>query len=312
MPAKIFRAARPLEKTKMDKQVQQLRALIEEDLKKRLAGSDTYAQKLWQAMQYSVMAGGKRLRPVMLMLTGLSLGAPQQRLLAFASGLEMIHTYSLIHDDLPAMDNDDYRRGRLTNHKVYGQAAAILAGDGLLNLGLETMAGQADQETGEGQRCCVKALSYIASCSGPSGMVAGQMADLLSEGRTVSLEELTYIEFQKTSRLLMAAVAGGAVLSGADPETVSVLEQAAGKLGLAFQIQDDVLDVTGTLETLGKMPDSDEKTAKSTFVSLYGLDRAMDKSQELTLQAVKALEILPGEYGQSLRSLAASLTTRKS
>ena len=266
--------------------------------------------RLYEAMEYSLMAGGKRIRPVLLILTGLSLGADLKDLMPFACALEMIHTYSLIHDDLPAMDDDDYRRGRLTNHKVFGEAEAILAGDGLLNLAHELMAKTALEAGPERMVQALKALYYISHAAGPKGMIAGQSADLASEGKQISGEGLTYIEFNKTSRLLMAALCGGAYLAGASEEAVEKLEKAAGNTGLAFQIQDDLLDVEGTLEKLGKQPDSDQKSGKATFVSLYGLEEAKRQVNVLTEEALSYLAFLPGEEGDEVRALIRSLAER--
>ena len=228
----------------------------------------------------------------------------------------MIHTYSLIHDDLPAMDNDDYRRGRLTNHKVYGEAAAILAGDGLLNLAFETMgeamchmAGQVDGS--HRLQNMAKANAFMARCAGPSGMIAGQIADLASEGRQIDIEELTYIEYNKTSQLLMAALVCGGLLAGADDAIIEKLQKAGGALGKAFQIWDDVLDVEGSLEELGKAPSSDAANEKATFVSCYGLEKAKEEAARLTDEALENLQILPGEYGEAVRRMTADLIKRR-
>ena len=289
---------------------------IEQGLSQRMQKADRYNHTVWEAMQYSLLAGGKRIRPMLMLWTGLSLGASEEDLLPFAQSLEMIHTYSLIHDDLPAMDNDDYRRGRLTNHKVYGEATAILAGDGLLNLAFETMGETMAQVIGgeNGNRRLqnmTQAFAYMARCAGPSGMIAGQMADLASEGRQIDIEELTYIEYNKTSRLLMAALVCGGLLAGASEEVVQHLEEAGGALGKAFQIWDDVLDVEGSLEELGKAPSSDAANEKATFVSCYGLDRAKEEAAKLTQEALDNLQVLPGAYGEAVRQLTAELITRK-
>ena len=290
--------------------------LIEQELDLRMQQADQYNRTVWEAMQYSLMAGGKRIRPVLLLWTGLSLGADEQDLLPFAQSLEMIHTYSLIHDDLPAMDNDDYRRGRLTNHKVYGEAAAILAGDGLLNLAFETMgeamchmAGQVDGS--HRLQNMAKANAFMARCAGPSGMIAGQIADLASEGRQIDIEELTYIEYNKTSQLLMAALVCGGLLAGADDAIIEKLQKAGGALGKAFQIWDDVLDVEGSLEELGKVPSSDAANEKATFVSCYGLEKAKEEAARLTNEALENLQILPGEYGEAVRRMTADLIKRR-
>ncbi len=265
---------------------------------------DAQDRTLWEAMRYSLSAGGKRVRPALMTLTALSLGAGEERVAPFAAALEMIHTYSLIHDDLPAMDNDDYRRGQLTNHKVYGEAAAILAGDGLLNLAYEIMA---DHASDDGS---LKALRYIAHAAGPKGMIAGQIADMESEARPVSEEELSYIERHKTGKLLTAAFVAGGYLARADEERIQVLEQAGYRMGTAFQIQDDILDVEGSLAELGKAPGSDEQNQKGTFVSIYGLAQAKKKSKQLSEESIALLDTLPGEYGAMTRELVASLIGR--
>ena len=229
----------------------------------------------------------------------------------FACALEMIHSSSLIHDDLPAMDDDDYRRGRLTNHKVFGEAAAILAGDGLLNLAYEIMADTAAKlEEPLDKSRAVHAMAYIAQCAGAKGMMAGQIADLESEEKQIEASELTYIEFNKTSRLLMAAIKGGALLAGANEETLSMLEEAAGKIGLAFQIQDDVLDVEGSFEKLGKPLGSDEKSQKATFVSLYGLEEAKTRVRKLSEEASELVSILPGDDGRIVQIMVDQLQKR--
>lgn len=288
---------------------------LEKELELRMQRGDRYNRQVWEAMQYSLMAGGKRIRPMLLMWTGLSLGASEADLLPFAQSLEMIHTYSLIHDDLPAMDNDDYRRGRLTNHKVYGEATAILAGDGLLNYAFETMGDAMVQAATEGssQRLqnMTRAMAYMARCAGPSGMIAGQMADLASEGRQIDLDELTYIEYNKTSQLLMAGLMCGGLLAGAGADVLTALEKAGGALGKAFQIWDDVLDVEGSLEELGKRPSSDAANEKATFVSCYGLEKAKEEAGRLTETALQKLQVLPGIYGDEVRKLTAELIKRK-
>ena len=280
---------------------------LEEQLLAYTEREDAFNHTVWEAMRYSLMAGGKRIRPVIMVLTAQALGAALEKVLPFAAALEMIHTYSLIHDDLPAMDNDDYRRGRLTNHKVYGEAAAILAGDGLLNLAYETMA---DAVAANPEPGCIKALQYIARGAGSSGMIAGQIADMESETQPVGEEGLYYIEHNKTGCLLTSAFVAGGYIAGADPDCIEVLEKAGFKMGTAFQIQDDILDIEGTLEELGKAPGSDEQNHKETFVSLYGLEEARKKSKELSEEAIRLLEILPGDYGCMVRELVESMVGR--
>lgn len=280
---------------------------FEDRLEKCLDRADQYDKVLWDAMSYSLMAGGKRLRPVFLMLTGLSLGQKEEKLMPFAMALEMIHTYSLIHDDLPAMDNDDYRRGKLTNHKVFGEATAILAGDGLLNLAAEVMA---DEAVSSSDLNAVKAMQIILHAAGPKGMIAGQTADMLAEERSLGAEGLAYIDHNKTGQLITAAFLAGGALAGDDDETMKTLEKAGFAIGTAFQIQDDILDIEGSQEVLGKPIGSDEKNHKETFVSVYGLEKAKQTSRELSEQAIQDLSCLPGDYGVLIRELVSFLINR--
>lgn len=278
---------------------------FEEDLKQRVSKADDFNRTLWESMSYSLMAGGKRIRPVLMTLTALALGAPEAKVRPFAAALEMIHTYSLIHDDLPAMDNDDYRRGRLTNHKVFGEACAILAGDGLLNLAFEEMAeGVCDAGT-------LQAMRYIAHGAGPSGMIAGQIADMESETQPVGENGIRYIERNKTGRLLTAALVAGGACAGASEEVLDALEKAGFAFGTAFQIQDDILDIEGSLEELGKQPGSDEANQKETFITIYGMEQAKVKSKELSEEAIGYLEVLPGIYGELVRDQIRAMIGRR-
>ena len=284
---------------------------FEEQLHFAVSGDSGFDAKLWEAMEYSLLAGGKRLRPAFLMLTGLALGASEKELTPFALALEMIHTYSLIHDDLPAMDNDDYRRGRLTNHKVFGEGIAVLAGDGLLNLAAETMIdavlGMTDLQRQKG----LLAMQRIMKAAGPSGMIAGQTADIEAEERLLGAEGLQFIDHNKTGQLLCAPFVCGAYLAGADPSVREVLEHAGFRIGTAFQIQDDILDIEGDAALLGKEPGSDAANHKETFVTVYGLNEAKETARQLSEEAMEDLKVLPGPYGAMARALTASLITRK-
>lgn len=293
--------------------IETLRSSVEEELKKRMRREKTVL--IGEAEAYSLLGGGKRIRPVLFLLTVLSLsGRVSETALSFAGALEMIHTYSLIHDDLPAMDDDSFRRGRLTSHKKYGEATAILSGDALLNLAYETMseaAADAFLKSPEEGRCAVEAMRYIAVSAGSKGMIQGQMLDLSSEGESISLELLTELEKEKTGKLFMAAFAGAALLSGR-AKIAGGLEDAGKSLGLAFQIQDDILDETGSLEELGKEPGKDAADQKATFVSLYGLKEAKEAAKKETERCVDALRLLPGEAGEAARGLVRSLLARNS
>lgn len=259
------------------------------------------------AMKYSLLAGGKRLRPILLMATADALGANGYDFLTAACGLEMIHTYSLIHDDLPCMDNDDYRRGRLTNHKVFGEALALLAGAGLLTLAFEVMAEQRNVKPST----LVEFIHETAMCAGNFGMVGGQALDLEAEGRAISAKELKTLHEGKTGAMFIAAVRGGAHLAGATEEQLLALTRFAELVGLAFQIEDDILDVTSTQEELGKPIGSDAKNEKSTYVSLFGLEEARKMADETTEEALRCLDMF-GEKADALRELAKLMCHRRS
>lgn len=280
------------------------RKLIDSFLENRLAKKGI--SKVDDAMAYSLLAGGKRIRPVLLMATAEALGVKGYNYLPVACGLEMIHTYSLIHDDLPCMDDDDYRRGRLTNHKVFGEAMAILAGDGLLTLAFEVMLEQKNVDP----RVLIETVREMAMCAGNFGMVGGQGLDLENEGKSISAEELRKMHAGKTGALFIAAVRGGAHLAGANEEELLALTKFADLLGLAFQITDDILDVEGTTEDLGKPAGSDEKNHKSTYVSLYGLEAAKALAEKTVAEALECLEMF-GENAEALREITRLMCSRK-
>jgi geranylgeranyl diphosphate synthase type II len=243
-----------------------------------------------EAMKYSLFAGGKRLRPILMTETCRALRGDVAVIMPLALGMEMIHTYSLIHDDLPAMDNDDLRRGKPTNHKVFGDAMAVLAGDGLLNYAVETMLQGTQSLDGEMLTNYLAAMRIIMGASGISGMIGGQVADILSEEQVISLEEMDYIHMHKTGALLEACVQSGCLIAGAEPATQGRLISYSQRIGLAFQIVDDILDIEGNEEDLGKPIGSDEKNHKSTFVSLYGLKASKLKVDELEREALEMLK----------------------
>ena len=264
---------------------------------------ETLPQKtLFSAMRYSLLAGGKRLRPVLTLEFCRVCGGDPETALPFAAAMEMVHTYSLIHDDLPCMDNDDYRRGRLTNHKVYGEAAAVLAGDALLTAAFETL-GKAKLEP---QRIAA-ALSVLASEAGELGMVGGQMLDLEGEGKNLGAAEIMEIHRRKTGALIKAACCLGVAAAGGTERQMAAAQSYAEALGLAFQLRDDILDVIGDAKLLGKATHMDEK--KSTFVSLYGTQRCQQMVQQQTEKAVATLEAF-GDTG-FLRELAEQMAKRE-
>jgi geranylgeranyl diphosphate synthase type II len=257
---------------------------VEQALKMYLEELDA-PEELKQAMEYSLMAGGKRLRPIFLLATVDALNGNLQQGIPAACALEMIHTYSLIHDDLPALDNDDYRRGKLTNHKMFGEALAILAGDALLTFAFDVLT-RSDSLSPQQLVMMVRELSFRA---GPAGMVGGQTADVLGEGKALDLDEIDYIHRHKTGDMLVCAVRLGCFIAGATPDQLDCLTRYAQEIGLAFQIQDDILDVVGESSKLGKAVGSDHKNRKNTYPSLLGLEKSREALREHVLKAKEAL-----------------------
>jgi geranylgeranyl diphosphate synthase type II len=244
-------------------------------------------EKLVQAMTYSLKAGGKRIRPALLLATIQSFEKPIESGLDVACAIEMIHTYSLIHDDLPAMDDDDIRRGKPTNHKIFGEALAILAGDALLTYSFELVAQMKNQDVTAEQKLLL--IQEIAKAAGPEGMVGGQVADMEGENKSLTLEELIYIHHHKTGDLLTASIVTGAIIAGAAEDDIANLRMFAKELGLMFQIKDDILDVEGDPETIGKPIGSDDGNNKSTYPNLLGLDGAKKMLNEHMTQAKEYL-----------------------
>lgn len=259
-----------------------------------------------EAMKYSLLAGGKRIRPLLLMATADTVGGNGYNYLPVACGLEMIHTYSLIHDDLPLMDNDDYRRGRLTNHKVYGDGMALLAGDALLTLAFEVMLEQKNVSSD----VLVETIREVAMCAGNYGMVGGQALDIDAEGKEISMTELNTLHAAKTGAMFIAAVRTGARLAGADSQQLLALTKFADLIGLAFQITDDILDVEGNLQEMGKTAGSDARKAKTTYVTLYTLAGAKALAEKTINEALGCLEIF-GDNALPLRNIANMICNRK-
>ncbi|MBO6015156.1 MAG: polyprenyl synthetase family protein [Lachnospiraceae bacterium] len=283
---------------------------IEGVLAKYLPIEQGPAQIVLEAMNYSVNAGGKRLRPMLMKEAFVLCGGEGDIVEPFMAALEMIHTYSLVHDDLPAMDNDEYRRGRKTTHVVYGETMAILAGDALLNYAFETACKAFARNPGNVR--VERAFEILAKKAGIFGMIGGQTADILAEnaGEDVDLQRLLFIHEKKTAALIQAALCTGAVLAGADEETVSRLELVGYNVGVAFQIQDDILDVTGTQQELGKPIGSDEKNNKTTYVTLAGLKKAGEEVERLSEEAATILEAFPVR-NPFLEDLIRELITRR-
>ena len=264
-------------------------------------------KEIMEAMNYSVTAGGKRLRPLLMHETYRMFGGTGRVIQPLMAAIEMVHTYSLVHDDLPAMDNDQYRRGKLTTHAKYGHAMGVLAGDGLLNYAFETAMTAFD--CGEDVERVAKALKILGRKAGIYGMIGGQSVDVEYEGKPLTEEQLCFIYRLKTSALIEASMMIGAVLAGACDEDVEKIEQIAHKVGMAFQIQDDILDVIGDADTLGKATKSDEKNNKTTYVSVKGLEQAQKDVAEYSKEAVTLLEELPYE-NEFLKELILNLIHR--
>ena len=264
---------------------------VEQIVTSFLPKEEGYQKTVLEAMKYSVSAGGKRLRPMLMLETYRMFGGKSKVIEPFMAAIEMIHTYSLIHDDLPAMDNDEYRRGRKTTHVVYGEAMAILAGDALLNYAFETAASAFVLD--EGNPAIGKAFMILASKAGVYGMIGGQVLDVESEGKEIDADTLKFIHIHKTSALLESAMLIGAVLAGASEQQQRTVELAARELGLAFQIRDDILDVTGNTDELGKPVGSDEKNHKNTYVALEGLEKAKEDVKRYSESAIDRLKSLP-------------------
>lgn len=282
-------------------------------IKAYLPDESGWARTVMEAMNYSVNVGGKRLRPMLMAETYQLFGGSDSVIEPFMAAIEMIHTYSLVHDDLPAMDNDEYRRGRKTTWVVYGDAMAVLAGDGLLNYAFETALRVFEMSGSDADRKA-RALKILAKKAGINGMIGGQTADIEAEnlGDQVTQEHLLFIHEHKTAALIQAAMMVGAVLAGADDEQICLVERAAYEIGIAFQIQDDILDVTSSLETLGKPVGSDARNQKTTYVTLKGIEEASREQREMSDHAIKLLESL-GEKGfqnEFLIRLIQSLITR--
>jgi geranylgeranyl diphosphate synthase type II len=263
---------------------------IEEVLKVYLPEQEGSQKIIMEAMEYSLMAGGKRLRPMLMQETYRLFGGSGKVVEPFMTALEMIHTYSLVHDDLPAMDNDEYRRGKKTTHAVYGETMGILAGDGLLNYAFEVASGAFDLELSPRT---AKAMQILATKAGIYGMIGGQVADIESEHKTVGLDTIEFIHKNKTAALIESAMTIGAVLAGASEEEIAKVHSIATDVGFAFQIQDDILDVTSTTEEVGKPVGSDAKNEKSTYVSLKGLAQSKADVAFYSNRALDTLASLP-------------------
>lgn len=283
--------------------------IIEEELISYLPKKYKYEKNLISSMEYSLTAGGKRIRPMLAIEFAKLCGGTQEAVMPFACAVEMIHTYSLIHDDLPCMDNDDMRRGKPTNHKVYGENIALLAGDALLTLAFQTILSEKAIAL-NGSEKCAKAGSVLAECAGAVGMVGGQTIDLESENKQITDELLKIMDIKKTGALISAACQLGCISAGANDEQLKAAADYALNIGIAFQIVDDILDVTSDTETLGKPVGSDEQNKKSTYVSLLGIEKCREISRELTEKAVSSLSVFESDT-EELKKFAFYLLNRE-
>ena len=289
----------------LQQRLKEYSALVEAGLDRLFPQEDCRHSRIFEACRYSLLAGGKHIRAALLLEFYRLCGGKVEDALAFACGLEMIHTYSLVHDDLPCMDNDDFRRGKPSNHKVYGETMATLAGDALLNRAFEVML---EQETVPAA-CAMKAAARISRCSGVYGMIGGQVQDLSMEGRPATLVELREMVSLKTGALIRAACEAGVLLAGGDEIRRKAAKDYAAAVGLAFQIQDDILDVVGDQNLLGKAIGSDAANEKTTFVSVYGLEACRGMVRDLTLEAQAAADVF--DDSEFLKELAEYLAQRK-
>ena len=294
-------------KNKLQTRVEEVEQVIQSFLPEEVG----YQKTVLEAMNYSVLAGGKRLRPMLMEETYKLFGGSGKIVEPFMAAMEMIHTYSLVHDDLPAMDNDEYRRGRKTTHVVYGEGMAILAGDGLLNFAFETALKAFDMEPAN--PAIGKAMQVLAKKAGIYGMIGGQTADIEAENMDqskVSNDLLLFIHENKTAALIQSSMMIGAILAGASEEDVKALEKIAYNVGIAFQIQDDILDITSSLEVLGKMTGSDEKNNKVTYVTLNGMEKSKEDVEKLSKEALDLLSSFENK-NEFLNQLIEELITRE-
>lgn len=283
-----------------------LKEEIENYLSKLFKNEGTYDKKLYEAMDYSLNIGGKRIRPLLFMNTYSVYKDNYKDVMDVAAAIEMIHTYSLIHDDLPCMDNDDLRRGKPTNHKVFGEAMALLAGDGLLSEAMNVMFKYCTYK----DLNAVKACSLIAEACGAYGMVGGQVVDMISTGKEISKEQLKYMHRKKTGALIKAAILSGAVLGEAPTDEYKLFEEFGEKVGLAFQIKDDILDIVGDSKTMGKKAKSDIENDKTTYVNTYGLDECKKMCIDITEECMNILSKINGDT-EGLRRITEFLLERK-
>ena len=282
--------------------------LVDRALEKYLPKRDGFSSEISKSMRYTLFAGGKRIRPVLCMASAEAVGGSADAVLPVACAIEMIHTYSLIHDDLPSMDNDDYRRGKLSNHKVFGEGVAVLAGDALLTEAFCLLSGETP---GISPEKSLSIMHEISTAAGFEGMIGGQVADLRAEGKKVDMEEVNYIHANKTQALITASIRVGAIAAGAGKDDLDALSEYGRKTGLAFQIADDILDIESSREVLGKDTGSDEGSKKATYPALIGLEKSKERTRKLVEDALLDISRF-NEKAEPLRMIARFIAERKS
>jgi len=293
----------------LKKYLQEKEDIVNKALDTLLPKEDEFPQRLHKAMRYSVFAGGKRIRPILAIAAAEVFGKTAANVINIACAIELIHTYSLIHDDLPAIDNDDLRRGLPTNHKVFGEAIALLAGDALLTKAFQIMS-QPSAVSGQQSALILKSIHEIAKAAGSTGMVGGQVVDIESEGKEVAFPVLEYIHIHKTGELILASVRAGAILAGAENKELETITRYGEAIGLAFQIADDIIDVEGNKEDVGKNIGGDAKKGKVTYPSILGVDESRKRARELVDMAITALKDFDRK-AEPLREIARYIVERK-
>ena len=286
--------------------VEEFKIILTQKLEEYFLNKGNFNKIVYESVHYSITNGGKRIRPILFLLTYSLYKDDFEKNLDMALAIEMIHTYSLIHDDLPCMDNDDLRRGKPTNHKVYGENIAVLAGDTLLNEASSLMVNYSLREGKKG----LLATKVILDSSGPEGMIGGQIVDVINEGKDISREELVYMHTKKTGELIMSSIIAGAIVADANEKDINILREYGYKLGLAFQIKDDILDLVGDVNKLGKNIGSDKDKNKSNFISLFGLEYCIDECNKITESCIKLLDSLSVEANE-LKKLTVELLNRE-
>ena len=293
----------------LKKYLQEKEDIVNKALDTLLPKEDEFPQRLHKAMRYSIFAGGKRIRPILVIAAAEVFGKTAANVINIACAIELIHTYSLIHDDLPAIDNDDLRRGLPTNHKVFGEAIALLAGDALLTKAFQIMS-QPSAVSGQQSALILKSIHEIAKAAGSTGMVGGQVVDIESEGKEVAFPVLEYIHIHKTGELILASVKAGAILAGAENKELETITRYGEAIGLAFQIADDIIDVEGNKEDVGKNIGGDAKKGKVTYPSILGVDESRKRARELVDMAITALKDFDRK-AEPLREIARYIVERK-